>query len=69
VPHGQVTVFGDVGDHPAVPVFHPVRGRESESSIVAAGDDDISDLPGFRPLDALLARPGHPRDDDHGIGG
>jgi hypothetical protein len=44
VSDGQVTVFGDVGDHPAVPVFDPVRGGKSESTVVAAGDDHISDI-------------------------
>jgi hypothetical protein len=43
VSHGQVTVFSDVGDHPAVPVFHPIRGGEAEAPVVAAGDDHISD--------------------------
>ena len=41
--HGEVTVFGDVSDGPAVAVFHPVGGRESEASIVRSGDDHISD--------------------------
>jgi hypothetical protein len=43
VSHGQVTVFGDLGDDPPVPVFHPVGGGEAESAVVAAGDDHISD--------------------------
>jgi hypothetical protein len=34
----------DVGDCPAVPVFHPVPGGEAESAVVAAGDDHISDI-------------------------
>ena len=43
MPHGQVTVFGDVGDGPPVAVFDPVGGGEAESAVVAAGDDHISD--------------------------
>jgi hypothetical protein len=43
VPHGQVTLFADMGDGPAVAVFHPVVGSEAESTVVAAGDDHISD--------------------------
>jgi hypothetical protein len=43
VPHGQVTVFGDMSNGPTVPVFHPLGGSEAESAVVAAGDDDISD--------------------------
>jgi hypothetical protein len=43
VSHRQVTLFGDVGDGPAVPVFHPVGRGESEAAVVAAGDDHISD--------------------------
>ena len=43
VSDGQVTVFGDVSDGPAVAVFDPVGGGESESAVVAAGDDHISD--------------------------
>ena len=43
VSHGQVTVFADVGNHPAVPVFHPVGGGEAEPAVVAAGDNHISD--------------------------
>jgi hypothetical protein len=47
VPDRQVTVFGDVSDHPAVSVFYPVGGGEAESAVVAAGDDHISDT---RPI-------------------
>ena len=43
VPHGQVALFSDVRDCPAVPVFDPVRGGEAESAVVVAGDDHISD--------------------------
>ena len=43
VPYGQVTVFADMGDGPAVAVLHPVGGGEAEPSVVAAGDDHVSD--------------------------
>ena len=43
VPDGQVTVSTDAGDGPPVAVFDPVGGCESESAVVAAGDDHISD--------------------------
>ena len=33
----------DIGDGPAVAVFDPVGGGGSESAVVAAGDDHISD--------------------------
>jgi hypothetical protein len=49
VPHGEVTLFGDVGDSPAVTVFHPVGCGESESAVVGAGDDHISDT-GLVPI-------------------
>ena len=39
----QVAVFRDMSDHPAVPVLDPVRAAEAESTVVAAGDDHISD--------------------------
>ena len=32
VPHGQVALFSDVSDCPAVAVFDPVRGGEAESA-------------------------------------
>ena len=43
VPHGQVALFADVGDGPAVAVFDPVGDTESESAVVDPGDDHISD--------------------------
>ncbi len=43
MPHGQVAVFADVGDGPAVAVLDPVGGGEPESAVVAAGDDHVSD--------------------------
>jgi len=50
VPDREVTVFGDVGDHPAFPVFDPVGGREAEASVVGAGDGHIADAGvGFIP--------------------
>jgi hypothetical protein len=50
VPDREVTVFGDVGDHPAFPVSDPVGGREAEASVVGAGDDHIADAGvGFIP--------------------
>ena len=36
-------MLADLGDSPAVAVFDPVGGGEAESSVVAAGDDHISD--------------------------
>jgi hypothetical protein len=39
----QVTAPADTGDGPPVAVFHPVGGTESESAVVAARDDHISD--------------------------
>jgi hypothetical protein len=43
VPHGQVASFADVGDRPAVAVPDPVGGSESESAVVATGDDHLFD--------------------------
>ena len=43
VSDSQVAVSADMGDGPAVAVFDPVGGGEAESSVVAAGDDHISD--------------------------
>jgi hypothetical protein len=43
VPHGQLALFADAGDGPPVAVFDPVGRGESESAVVAAGDDHISD--------------------------
>ena len=43
VSHGQVTLFADVGDGPAVAVFDPFSGGEAESAVVGAGDDHVSD--------------------------
>ena len=43
MPYGQVTVFADMGDGPAVAVFDPVGGGEAKPSVVAAGDDHVSD--------------------------
>src|SRR5687767_550550 len=42
VSHGQVTLFGDVGDGPPVAVFDPVGGGEAESAVVGPGDDHVS---------------------------
>ena len=43
VAYGEVALFADVGDGPAVAVFDPVGGGESESAVVAAGDDHVAD--------------------------
>ena len=43
VPDGQVALFADMGDGPAVAVLDPVGGGEAESAVVGAGDDHISD--------------------------
>ncbi len=43
MPDGQATAAVDVGDGPAVAVLDPVGGRESEASIVRAGDDHVAD--------------------------
>jgi hypothetical protein len=43
VPDGEVTVPADAGDGPPVAVLDPVGGGASESAVVAAGDDHISD--------------------------
>jgi hypothetical protein len=43
VPHGQIALYSDMGDRPAVAVFDPLGGGESESAVVGAGDDHISD--------------------------
>jgi hypothetical protein len=43
VPHGQVTAPADAGDGPPVAVLHPVGGGGTQSAVVAAGDDHISD--------------------------
>src|SRR5215213_278973 len=43
VPDSQVTAPADAGDGPQVAVLHPVGGGESESAVVAASDDHISD--------------------------
>ncbi len=43
VPDREVTLLADVGDGPPVAVLHPIGGSESESAVVAAGDDHISD--------------------------
>jgi hypothetical protein len=43
VPHGQVALLADVPDGPAVAVFHPVGGAESETPIIGAGDDHVAD--------------------------
>src|SRR5829696_2113918 len=40
---GEVTAPADAGDDPPVAVFDPVGGGESESAVVAAGDDHVSD--------------------------
>ena len=47
VPRGQVAVFADMGDGPAVAVLDPVDGGEAESAIVGAGDDHVSDTGWF----------------------
>ncbi len=43
VPDREVTAPADAGDGPPVAVFDPVGGGESESAVVAAGDDHVSD--------------------------
>ncbi len=43
VPDREVTAPADAGDGPPVAVLDPVGGGESESAVVAAGDDHISD--------------------------
>ena len=43
MPDREVTAPADAGDGPPVAVFDPVGGSESESAVVAAGDDHISD--------------------------
>ena len=43
VSDGQVALFAEVGDGPAVAVFDPVGGGEAESAVVGAGDDHVSD--------------------------
>jgi hypothetical protein len=43
VPDGQVALFADMGDRPAVAVLDPVGGGESEPAVVGPGDDHISD--------------------------
>ena len=43
VPDREVTAPADAGDGPPVAVLDPVGRGESESAVVAAGDDHISD--------------------------
>ena len=43
VPDREVTAPADAGDGPPVAVLDPVGGSGSESAVVAAGDDHISD--------------------------
>jgi hypothetical protein len=43
VPHREPAVVARCGDGPAVAILDPVGGGESESAVVAAGDDHISD--------------------------
>jgi hypothetical protein len=43
VPDRQLTVPTDMGDGPTVPVFDPVGDGQPDPSVVAAGDDHISD--------------------------
>ena len=43
VPDCEVAAPADAGDGPAVAVFDPVGGGESEAAVVAAGDDHVSD--------------------------
>jgi hypothetical protein len=43
VPDREVTAPADTGDGPPVAVLNPIGGGESESAVVAAGDDHISD--------------------------
>ena len=57
MPDGQVTAPADAGDGPAVAVLDPVGGGESESAVVAAGDDHISDT-GLVPVGQPHLRPG-----------
>jgi hypothetical protein len=43
VPNRQVALLADLGDGPAVAVFDPVGGGETESAVVGPGDDHVSD--------------------------
>jgi hypothetical protein len=43
VPDREITAPADAGDGPPVAVLDPVGRSESESAVVAAGDDHISD--------------------------
>ena len=43
MPDREVTAPADAGDGPPVAVLNPVGGGESESPVVAAGDDHIPD--------------------------
>ena len=43
MPDREVTALANAGDGPPVPVFDPVGRTESESAVVPAGDDHISD--------------------------
>ena len=43
VPDREVTAPADAGDGPPAAVLDPVGWTESESAVVAAGDDHISD--------------------------
>ena len=52
MPDGEVTAPADAGDGPPVAVLHPVGRGESESAVVAAGDDHISDT-GLVPVSQL----------------
>jgi hypothetical protein len=43
VPHGQVALFADLGNGPAVPVLDPVGGVKAQPAVVGPGDDHVSD--------------------------
>ena len=70
VPDREVTAPADAGDGPPVAVLDPVGGGESESAVVAAGDDHISDT-GLVAVGQthLRRRRGCGRGDDHGRDG
>src|SRR5512133_3899095 len=65
VPDGEPTDAVHVSDGPAVAVFDPVGGRESEPSVVRTGDDHVADsgpvsvpqthfLPSRRTVEAVI---------------
>jgi hypothetical protein len=42
VPHLQTTCTGQVEDDPPVAVFHPVRCADTQSAVIAGGNDQIT---------------------------